>query len=171
MNTTHFLQFIKGLTLSLILLPMMSYAEVVRLDDSASPRYQVESLQVLTETGEPFEQAINPLFVQLHFGTIEYTLATSEWVGKRGNLYYVVPATVKGLLNPNALTLTWKGNGVIQDGSAHAGDRYLVWTGTLQQAWFSTSLQLVIQIRLSDLRLNPGENFGLEPYFELEVLP
>jgi hypothetical protein len=159
------------LVLGLILLPTLSHAQAIRLDDSASPRYQVESLQVLSEKGDPLDQSINPQLALLEFGLVEYKLATAEFVGQRVQLYYVVPSAIKGLLSPNALSVKWHGNNGLTDGTAYAGERRLVWTGTIQEPWFNASIYLSAQVHLSQLRLRSNEVFGFESYFELEVLP
>lgn len=157
--------------LILLGLPLLSHAQMIRLDDSASPRYQVESLRVTSETGEPLEQAFNPQWAHLAFGVVEYKLSTAEFVGRPVRLYYVIPTTIKGLINPKALTVTWQGRDAIQSGSAHAGERKLVWSGTLTEPWLTVAIDLSMQVRLSELRLRTNEIFGFESYFELETLP
>ena len=157
--------------ITLLCLPSLSLAQVSRLDDSASPRYQVESLRVTSESGEPLDQALHPQLALLDFGLVEYKLATSEFVGKRVHLYYVIPSAIKGLLNPKALTVSWQGRDFIQSGSAHAGERKLVWSGTVTEPWLEAALYLSMQVRLGELRLRANEIFGFESYFELETLP
>lgn len=157
--------------LVLLGLPSFSQAQLTRLNDSASPRYQVESLRVTSETGEPLDQAVNPQIAIMDFGVVEYKLATAEFVGQRVKLYYVIPSTIKGLLNPKALTVHWESKALIQSGSAHAGERKLVWSGTLTQPWLEIALYLSMQVRLNELRLRTHEVFGFESYFELETLP
>ncbi len=107
----------------------------------------------------------------LKFGQVDYKLATANFVGKQARIYYVIPASIPGLVSPSGLRVEWRGNAPFESGTGRPGDRILVWTGTVTEAWMSASLDLTMQVDLAALRLPSGTNFGFESYFEIEGLP
>lgn len=142
-----------------------------RLDDSTSPRSRVEAPVVLGNNGGLL--ADNPDATQaiVKFGRVDYRLATAPYVGKQARIYYVAPAAIPGLVSPSGLRLEWRGNGLFSDGSARPGERVLVWSGKVDDAWMSEGLDLTLYVELASIRLSPGESFGFESWFEIEVLP
>lgn len=148
-----------------------TYAQPVRLDDSASPRATVEARTVTTETGMPLATSSSAQFVISDFGLVQYRLSTAAYKGMSAKIYYVIPLVVEGLKSPQALTVTWKGNGLFADGEGHAGDRKLVWSGTIADDWMEEGFNLSMQVELEQLKLPEGKGFGFESYFEIETSP
>lgn len=146
-----------------LMVSLPCYALGERLDDSASPRSRVEAPQTL--------DIPDTTLMLLKFGRVDYKLATANFVGQQARLYYVIPASIPGLLSPNGLLVEWRGYAPFESGTGRPGDRVLVWTGTVTEAWMSTSLDLTMQVDLAALRLPSGASFGFESYFEIEVLP
>ncbi|WP_296678529.1 hypothetical protein [Thiothrix sp. UBA2332] len=142
-----------------------------RLDDSASPRNRVAAPLVLANTGGLLAESEDATQAILQFGRVDYRLATAAFVGKEARIYYVLPASVPGLLSPAGMRLEWRGNGVFADGVANAGERVLVWSGRVNDVWLNEGLDLTLYVDLAALRLSQGENFGFEAWFEIEVLP
>lgn len=142
-----------------------------RLDDSASPRARVQAPEVLSEHGRPLSDDADARFAFIRFGRVEYKLVTARHVGRRARIYLVVPAHIPGLRSPSALRVDWRGNGLFSDGSAAAGERRLVWNGTVRSAWMTESLDLGARVDLRELSLPPGGTLGFESFFEIEVLP
>ena len=93
-------------------------AQVARLDDSASPRAQVQA---------DFRQAqmLDAQTLLLPFGRVEYRLATAPYVGRRARIYYVIPLAVAGLRSPSGLQVQWRG-ALFQSGMGRPGDRVVV---------------------------------------------
>lgn len=146
-----------------------TFAETARLDDSASARSVVEARSVTSETGRPLVDSASPEYVRANFGWVQYRLATAAYKGKAANIYYVIPLVINGLKSPHALTVTWKTNGQFNEGEGHAGDRKLVWSGTVTDDWMETEFDLQMQAELAQLRLPEGKVFGFESYFEIET--
>lgn len=155
--------------LAICLLHSTVFAETARLDDSASARSVVEAKSVTNETGMPLANSSSAEYVHSKFGWVQYRLATVAYKGKRANIYYVIPSVIEGLQNPTALTVSWKSNGELADGEGHAGDRKLVWSGTVTEDWMQVELDLQMQVELAQLRLPEGKGFGFESYFEIET--
>jgi hypothetical protein len=164
---------VAGLTLFAILALAAgpACALVARLDDTASPRGRVAAQTAIGDQGRPLADAPGSAGAQVHFGTIDYRLATAPYVGHHARIYYVIPTQVRGLSTPAALRVSWRGLGNFASGSGHPGDRVPVWTGTVRSAWMDEALDLSMQIDLRQLRLPNGTDFGLESYFEIETLP
>lgn len=146
-----------------------TFAETARLDDSTSARSVVEARSVTSETGRPLVDSASPEYVRANFGWVQYRLATAAYKGKAANIYYVIPLVINGLKSPHALTVTWKTNGQFNEGEGHAGDRKLVWSGTVTDDWMETEFDLQMQAELAQLRLPEGKVFGFESYFEIET--
>lgn len=139
-------------------------ALVARLDDSASPRAQVNG---------DFRnaQSMDGDFLVLPFGRIEYRLATAPYVGRRARIYYVIPAAVAGLRSPTGLQVQWRGNGAFSSGTGRPGDRVPVWNGIVQAAWMNETFDLTLRIDPRELRLPTGASLSFESIFEIETLP
>lgn len=152
--------------------PWAANAFTARLDDSLSPRPQVVAPQVLSEHGRPLDDMLGdavPQYGISRFGRVEYRLATAPYVGKRARIYYVVPAPVQGLRSPAGLRMTWRGSGQFADGSARGGERRLVWSGVVRDPVMRESLDLTMEVKLSELMLRPQGGLSVESDFEIEV--
>lgn len=167
----HYFHWYQLLAVCSLLLTLPCHALGERLDDSASPRSQVEAPQVLSNTGGLLSDSSDATQAILKFGRVDYKLATAKFIGQQARIYYVIPATIPGLLSPAGLRVEWRGNGLFNEGSGRPGDSIPVWTGTIEEAWMREGLDLTMQVDLKALRLPPGTNFGFESYFEIEVLP
>lgn len=161
----------KRLVWLLLWLALPCHAQVERLDDSASPRNQVEAPQVLSDTGGLLMDSIGATQAVLRFGRVDYRLATAPYMGRDARIYYVIPADVAGLRSAAGLRVEWRGEGQFASGAAHPGDHVLVWTGRVEDEWMNEALNLTMQVDLQELELQEGADFGFESYFEIEVLP
>lgn len=144
-----------------------------RLDDSASPRSQVAAVRVVSETGQPIEHSLQARRAIAHFGLVEYRLATAAYLGRQARIHFVVPALVPGLSRPSALLVRWRAQGDWASGSAHAGERLLVWNGTVREAFMNTRFDLVMELDLAGVHVGAGSEpqLGLSSYFDIEVMP
>ncbi|MDR0261396.1 MAG: hypothetical protein LBI76_16475, partial [Comamonas sp.] len=81
------------------------HAQAIRLDDSSSPRAQINA---------DFRNAqmLDPNTISLPFGHIEYRLATAPYVGKQARIYYVTPLAVAGLRSPMGMQVQWRSGGL-----------------------------------------------------------
>ena len=142
-----------------------------RLDDSASPRSRVAAQIVLTNEGRSLEASTRPTSATIHFGRVEYRLATARYAGRQARIYYVVPALITGLRSPGGMRVTWRGDGVFASGTARPGERQIVWSGIVPGAWLSGTIELDSEVSLRELQLPRDGSFGFESYFEIEVAP
>ena len=147
-----------------------AWAQVERLDDSASPRAQV---QATLDEGPITRPGSTPAstIARVSFGRIQYRLATARYVGKRARIYYVIPAGIPGVRTPNAVQVSWRSEGLFTSGTGRPGDRIPVWNGTVRDAWMNESFDLAWQVDTRELRLQRGVALGFEAYFEIETLP
>ncbi|MEZ5537019.1 MAG: hypothetical protein R3F02_15530 [Thiolinea sp.] len=141
-----------------------------RLDDSTSPRSRVEVARVLSERGQLLENDLYARYAVLRVGQVDYRLAMAAYVGQQVKIYYVIPPHINGLLSPDALKVSWSAGNDIAGGFAHAGDRVLVWSGLSDAAWKLVTLDLTIQVELEKLHQDANTYFGIEPYFEVEIM-
>jgi hypothetical protein len=159
----------KWLGLSAVLLWLPLQAATFRLDDSASPRARVEPQLVMADDGRPLSQSLAARTAHVQFGRIDYRLATASYVGRDARIYYVVPASIPGLRSPSGLQLTWQSQGSFASGSARPGQRTLVWSGKIREAWLTESFVLNMQVQLAELIPSPQPALGFESYFEIDV--
>lgn len=142
---------------------------VHRLDTAASPRQQVAALQVTDENGQPlgpFAQQANA-----RFGRVEYRLSTGAFLNRRVRIDIVLPPIVNGLQRPSGLLFRWRGQDGTQDGQLMPGQRQPLWSGTITSAQTLLAIELEMQLDLSAMGRWNGGNFGVEPGFELVVVP
>ena len=150
-------------TCTSLALPAQALPE--RLDDSSSPRSQVTTpLQWLPASD-------GNATVATARTRIEYRLATARYAGKIARVFFVIPALVPGVINPSALQVEWRGQGLVSQGRARLGERTLVWSGTVPGPWLTDILDLTLQLDSSGVRLPAGMSLRFEPYFEIEVFP
>lgn len=142
-----------------------------RLDDSASPRSRVPAQVVMSNEGRSLADSLDPITATVNFGRVEYKLATARYVGQQARIYYVVPAHINGLRSPVGMRVDWRGYSLFASGSARPGERKLVWTGTVREAWMSEAIDLSALVDLRELQLSRDGQFGFESYFEIEVSP
>jgi hypothetical protein len=140
-----------------------------RLDDTTSPRAQVQPLRVLSEQGRPLAETLNPRFAILEFGRIDYRLATAAYLGRPARIYFVLPDAVPGLRSPAGLRIQWRGLGGFASGMGRPGERVLVWSGVVREPWLQESIELTWQLDLTQVDLRHGQ-FGLQAYFEIETV-
>lgn len=140
-----------------------------RLDTAASPRQQVAALLVTDEKGQP----LGPFAQQAHarFGRVEYRLSTGAFLNQRVRIDIVLPPIVNGLQRPSGLVFRWRGLDGSQDGQLMPGQRQPLWSGSIASAQTLLSIDLEMQLELGAMGRWNGGNFGVEPSFELVVLP
>jgi hypothetical protein len=137
-----------------------------RLDDSTSPRQQVQAR--IDDT--PLTRQRGPA-LQVAFGRIEFRLTTGPYVGRKARIHFVIPPVIEGLRSPAGVQVQWRGGHLFADGLARPGERRQVWSGVVRDTFMSDSLELSLELDAQRLRVLPGANLGFESYFEIEVLP
>lgn len=162
---------------ALVLLAFLALAEAApakaqhRLDSSASPRQQVAALQVLDGLGQPF--GFNPFAqeVQAHFGRVEFRLATAPFSGRRARISLVLAPQVPGLQRNSGLVYRWRGLDGALSGQVSPGQRQAVWTGVVPAGFTDLAIEPSLRLDLTAMGRWQGGHLGVEPLFELELLP
>ena len=95
---------------------------------------------------------------------VEYRLDLSPWVGRQVRLLLVLPMPA-GIHAPQALRVRWRGDGVLRDGEAQAGERVVVYTATVRDSLLATRLDYELAV---DSRFFDG-SLRFEPHFEIET--
>lgn len=166
------LTIIRTLLGLLLLLSYSAHAAIYeRLDDSASPRANIEAVLVLSESGKLLSESFDAKQAIIKFGRVDYRLSTTAYLGKKVRIYYVIPNAIPGLVSKTGVTVEWQARKEFTAGSAHAGERQLVWSGMIQEPWLEESFDLQWTVQLDQIRLGDNQAFGFEAYFEIEVLP
>ncbi|MDM0116526.1 hypothetical protein QTI66_30735 [Variovorax sp. J22R133] len=161
--------FLPAALLLFAILAVPAQAQVERLDDSTSPRAQVQATLDdggIARPGTP----VSPI-ARASFGRIDYRLNTARHVGRRARIFYVIPAGVPGVRTPNAVLVQWRSQGLFASGQGRPGERIQVWNGVVRDPWMSEGFELSWQVDLRELRLTRGMRLGFEAYFEIETLP
>lgn len=144
-------------------------AQVFRLDDSASPQTRITPQAVLDETGRPLAHAVEPQRAVLRFGRVLYRLDTRAHVGRTARLFFV---RAPQALPQAGITLHWRTADGRQRGSLQAGERALVWAGTVEQATAEMTLDLDLNIDLQAWQpLGGPAALRWDTHFELERAP
>lgn len=150
-----------------MLAALAASAAPIRLDDSASPRRQLDLqprwLHEEAEIGSP--ERLNALVASVP--AVEVRLNTAAHVGKRGRIFLVMPPLVPGLASSNALRLQWRTRGLFQDGSALPGEKRLLYDGPITQPAMIEHFDFSVHF---DARHQAGP-LRFDPAFELELLP
>lgn len=143
-----------------------AHAQTFRLDDSASPQRRVAPKAVLDETGRPFVQAVEPQRAVLRFGRVHYRLDTREHLGQPVRLYFLrAPQALPQL----GVLLQWRTPDGRQRGTLQAGERALVWAGTITQPATDMLLELDLDIDLARWQAGAGPPaLRWDTHFELE---
>ncbi|MGL4230943.1 MAG: hypothetical protein ACRDAM_11140 [Casimicrobium sp.] len=152
-----------------------AHSMIERLDDNASSMRFVSPQRVIHSGFNAFADAIEatlPTHTTLHFGRVNYRLATAKYVGKKARIFFVIPHADRMVSAPSALRVEWRGGRTFANGSAFSGERIPVWQGVVTNSVLSEDIELTMQLDLH--RLQPGSarmSANIESYFEIEVLP
>jgi hypothetical protein len=151
---------------ALALLAGTALAQAFRLDDSTSPRSRVEPRLVVDETGQALQRALEPEHAVLRFGPVVYRLDLRPHLGQRARIYFVRGAEPGP---PSGTRLLWALPAGQASGALLGGERALLWSGQVNQAWMEITLNLDLDIPLQHWRPRPGPGgLDLATHFELE---
>ena len=156
---------VKTLALLAGLLAMPLQAE--RLDDSLSPRQQV-NIDLEWKHGNAPDALDEKEFnaVIAHARNIDTRLDTSDFVGSKARIFLELPVQIRGLNNPERLLLRWTTNGLFQDGEVTPGNRRLIFEGRISGAVMRDIFNFTFE---ADARFLT-QSLRLEPVYEIEVI-
>ena len=151
--------------LSLQVLPSQVLAE--RLDDSLSPRRQVDLDLEWQYQGNPdtlSEAEFNSLTAQAR--NLDTRLDTSAYIGSEARIFLELPILVRGLGNPSSLSLSWTTGGLFNAGRVTPGNRQLIYEGLITQPVMRDTITFTFELDARYL-LQP---LRLEPVYEIEII-
>ena len=167
--------FRSAISLGFAMIASCGFANIERLDDSASSQRRVSPQRVVfTPLRSPLDgfDAPNATHATVQFGRVNYRLNTARYVGKRARIFWVIPSASHLVNSPVALRVEWRGGRMIANGTGHAGERIAVWQGVVTSAVINEDIDLSMQIDLRRLQTGSARmGAAIESYFEIEVLP
>jgi hypothetical protein len=154
-----------ALLLLAALAPMAS-AQTFKLDDSTSPKARVGPKSAVDETGRPLNKSLEPDHAILRFGEVVYRLDTSPHIGHTARIYFVRSPEIGP---PTGTRMNWSTSDGALKGSLLSGERALVWSGRVSEAWMNIALQLELDFDLHRWLANAkASGADQTTYFELE---
>jgi hypothetical protein len=151
----------------LCLLGQQGYAMAERLDDSLSPRRQVELDLVWQHQGNPdtlSDAEFNSLTAQAR--NLDTRLDTSAYVGSEARIFLELPILVRGLGNPSSLALSWTTGGLFNAGRVTPGNRQLIYEGQITQPVMRDTITFTFELDARYLQ----QPLRLEPVYEIEII-
>lgn len=152
------------LLLVLVLTSLPLHAE--RLDDSLSPRQQLDinldwKDQYSTEDLDARE--LNALVARAQ--DVEVRLNTSPYVGQRGRIYITLPLNIRGTADSSALRMSWTTNGLFSNGSLTAGNRVRLFEGEITERVMTDVFDITFEIDARQVY----NNLRFEPIYDIEL--
>jgi hypothetical protein len=151
----------------LCLLCLHGYVLAERLDDSLSPRRQVDLDLVWTHQGNTdtlSDAEFNNLTAQAR--NLDTRLDTSAYVGSEARIFLGLPILVRGLGNPSSLALSWTTGGLFNAGRVTPGNRQLIYEGPITQPVMRDSMTFIFELDARYLH----QPLRLEPVYEIEII-
>ena len=155
----------KLFTLTCLVLATAMPVGAARLDDSLSPRQNVDVL-IDWQYKNNLENLDEAQFNALHsvVRNFEVRLNTAQYTGKQARIYISLPVVIRGLDDPAGMRLSWTTRGIFSDGTVTPGTRSLLFDGIITGAVLIDILDFTIEI--------DGRSFNnpitFEPEYEIE---
>ena len=158
---------IRNLLLLFCLTGLQSPVMAVQLDDSLSPRRQVDldlQWKYQGNTDRLGNAEFNAVTAQVR--NLDTRLDTSSYVGSEARIFLDLPILVRGLGNPSSLVLSWTTGSLFNPGQVTPGNRQLIYEGSITQPVmrdiFNFTFELDARYLLQTLRV--------EPVYEIEII-
>lgn len=154
-------------SLLLLIATLLSTAALAqRLDDSLSPRQQVDirlDWQNKLHPERLDDAQLNAMVS--HVNNYELRLNTFAQKGKTARIYLGLPLVIRGLDDPGAFRLSWTTHGVFADGTVTPGMRSLLYEGVINDDVMTDIVDFTIEIDGRAFR-NP---ITFEPEYDIEI--
>ena len=157
----------KTFALACLALAAAMPAAAAKLDDSLSPRQNVDVIidwRYNTNLDNLDEEQLNALYSNVR--DFEVRLNTAQYNGKQARIYLGLPVVIPGLDDPAGMRLSWTTRGVFADGTVTPGTRSLLFEGLITSAVLIDILDFTIEI--DGRSFNNPINF--EPEYEIETV-
>lgn len=155
----------KPLALACLALAAAMPAGAEKLDDSLSPRQNVDVVidwRYSSNLENLDEEQLNALYSTVQ--NFEVRLNTAQFTGRQARIYLSLPVVIRGLDDPAGMRLSWTTRGVFSDGTVTPGTRSLLFDGIISDAVLIDILDFTIEI--------DGRSFNnpitFEPEYEIE---
>jgi hypothetical protein len=151
----------------LCLAGLQGQALAARLDDSLSPRRQVDlelQWKYQGNTDSLSDAEFNAVTAQAR--NLDTRLDTSAYVGSEARIFLELPILVRGLGNPSSLLLSWTTGGLFNAGRVTPGNRTLIYEGSITQAVMRDTITFTFELDARYLH----QPLRLEPVYEIEII-
>ena len=93
-------------------------------------------------------------------------LDTSDFVDTQARIFLGLPVQVRGLNNPQRLSVSWTTNGLFQNGEVTPGNRQLIFEGRITEPVMQDIFNFTFELDARFL----SEMLRLEPVYEIEII-
>ena len=138
-----------------------------RLSDSLSPQQQIniEFDWKHQNAGDELDaKEFNSVIA--HARNVDTRLDTSDFVDMQARIFLELPIQVRGLNNPQRLSVSWTTNGLFQNGEVTPGNRRLIFEGTITEPVMRDIFNFTFEVDSRFLT----ELVRLEPVYEIEII-
>ena len=97
---------------------------------------------------------------------VDTRLDTSDFIDTRARIFLELPVQVRGLNNPQRLSVSWTTNGLFQNGEVTPGNRRLIYEGKITQPVMRDIFNFTFEVDARFLT----ELLRLEPVYEIEII-
>jgi len=156
----------KAALLLLLCLTAALPARAERLDDSLSPRQQLDldlNWKQQYPTGQLDKRELNALTA--HARHVEIRLNTADYVGQSGKIFLSLPIAIRGTGDASALRMSWTTNGVFSGGAVSAGNRAKLFEGEITEPVMSDVFDFTFVIDAREVY----NDLRFQPVFEIET--
>lgn len=138
-----------------------------RLDDSLSPQQQINiELDWKHHSAGDELDARGFNAVVAHARNVDTRLDTADFVDTKARIFLELPIQVRGLNNPQRLTVSWTTNGLFQDGEVTPGNRRLIFEGNITTPVMRDIFNFTFEVDARFLT----QTLRLEPIYEIEII-
>jgi len=104
--------------------------------------------------------------VVAHARNVNTRLDTSDFVDTQARIFLGLPVQVRGLNNPQRLSVSWTTNGLFQNGEVTPGNRRLIFEGRISEPVMQDIFNFTFEMDARFL----SEMLRLEPVYEIEII-
>jgi hypothetical protein len=104
--------------------------------------------------------------VVAHARNVNTRLDTADFVDTQARIFLGLPVQVRGLNNPQRLSVSWTTNGLFQNGEVTPGNRQLIFEGRITEPVMQDIFNFTFELDARFL----SEMLRLEPVYEIEII-
>ncbi len=104
--------------------------------------------------------------VVAHARNVNTRLDTADFIDTQARIFLGLPVQVRGLNNPQRLSVSWTTNGLFQNGEVTPGNRRLIFEGRISEPVMQDIFNFTFEMDARFL----SEMLRLEPVYEIEII-